>query len=208
MLTAKVRFVSAIALVAALSACNRNGDLLLTSAPPPSASAPAESPLRSLLVPDPSALADGGAEPANAPTAAPSQPAPSQPAPSQPTPAPEGQQQAQAPQLQGERVHVVHVLISHTESIMHMPTITRTKDQARAFAATILQRARNGEDFVGLARQFSDEPGHEGKGGDLGFIVRGQTVEPFERAAFALAPGAVSDVVETQFGFHIIKRIE
>jgi hypothetical protein len=203
MLTAKVRFVSAIGLVAALSACNRNGDLFLTPAPPPSASAPAVSPLRSMLVADPPALADGGGVPSNAP----SEPAP-QPTPAQPTPAPEGQPQAQAPQMQGERVHVVHVLISHTESIMHMPSITRTKEQARAFAATILQRARNGEDFVGLARQFSDEPGHEGKGGDLGFIVRGQTVEPFERAAFALSVGAISDVVETQFGFHIIKRIE
>ncbi|MFO0556849.1 MAG: peptidylprolyl isomerase [Polyangiales bacterium] len=207
MLTAKVRFVSAIALVAALSACNRNGDLFLTPAPAPTTAAAAPSPLRSLLVPDPSALADGGAEPSNAPSEPAQQPAP-QPTPAQPTPAPEGQPQAQAPQLQGERVHVVHVLISHTESIMHMPSITRTKEQARAFAATVLQRARNGEDFVGLARQFSDEPGHEGKGGDLGFIVRGQTVEPFERAAFALSVGAVSDVVETQFGFHIIKRIE
>jgi hypothetical protein len=202
MLTAKERFVSAIALVAALSACNRNGDLFLTPAPAPTTSAPAPSPLRSMLVPDPSALADGGAEPSSAPSES-AQPSAPQPTPAQPTPVPEGQ-----PQAQGERVHVVHVLISHTESIMHMPSITRTKDQARAFAATILQRARNGEDFVGLARQFSDEPGHEGKGGDLGFIVRGQTVEPFERAAFALAVGAVSDVVETQFGFHIIKRIE
>jgi hypothetical protein len=204
MLTAKVRVVSAFALVAALSACNRNGgDLLLTPAPAPSAAPPAVSPLRDMLVPDPSALGDGGA-------AAPSPEAQPTPTPS-PTPA-QAQQQpspAQPPQPgQGERVHVAHVLISHTDSIMRMPTITRTKDQARAFAATILQRARSGEDFIALARQHSDEPGHEGKGGDLGFITRGQTVEPFERASFALAVGAISDVVETQFGFHIIKRVE
>jgi PPIC-type PPIASE domain len=200
MLTAKVRVVSAFALVAALSACNRNGgDLLLTPAPAPSAAPPAVSPLRDMLVPDPSALGDGGAA-APSPEA---QPTPSQPSP-QPTPAQAQQQQPG----QGERVHVAHVLISHTESIMRMPTITRTKDQARAFAATILQRARSGEDFIALARQHSDEPGHEGKGGDLGFITRGQTVEPFERASFALAVGAISDVVETQFGFHIIKRVE
>lgn len=204
MLTAKVRFVSALALCATLSACNRNGgDLLLTPAPSVTTAAPPESPLREMLVPDPSALGDAGApaaEPNNGATPTPAQPNPAQVqlVPGQPPP--------QQPADRG--VHVAHVLISHTESLMRMPTITRTVDQARTFAATILQRARGGEDFIGLARQFSDEPGHEGKGGDLGFVVRGQTVEPFERAAFALAVGQVSDVVQTQYGFHVIKRIE
>jgi parvulin-like peptidyl-prolyl isomerase len=86
--------------------------------------------------------------------------------------------------------------------------VTRSVDEARAFANQLLARVRGGEDLVALARQFSDEPGHENKGGDLGFIPRGMTVAPFENAAFALQPGAVSDVVQTDFGFHIIKRLE
>lgn len=187
--TPKVRLVSAFALLGALSACRGNGgDLLWTPAPPPSASAPAPSPLRDMLVPDPSALGDGGA--AASPSAAPTA----------------GAAQGQAGQP--DRVHVAHVLVAHTESIMHAPTITRNVDQARQFATQIAQRARGGEDFRGLARANSDEPGHEGKGGDLGFITRGQTVEPFERAAFALPVGGISDVVQTQFGFHVIKRLE
>jgi hypothetical protein len=192
--TVKVRLVSVIAMIAMLSSCNRNGDLFLTPAPAPTDGVPDASPFRSMLVGDWSELTDGGVRPTQMGTA-------------QPSAAPEAQG-GQPAQAQGERVHVMHVLISHTESIMRLPSITRSKEQAREFAATLLQRARNGEDFASLARQYSDEPGHESKAGDLGFIVRGQTVEPFERAAFALSVGAISDVVETQFGFHIIKRIE
>ncbi|MFO0557918.1 MAG: peptidylprolyl isomerase [Polyangiales bacterium] len=108
----------------------------------------------------------------------------------------------------GNRIHVAQVLIAHTESILRRPTITRTRDQARAFAATLLQRARSGEDFNALARNHSDDPSREANSGDLGFIVPGQTVEPFERAAFALPVGGISDVVESQYGFHVIKRFE
>ncbi len=79
------------------------------------------------------------------------------------------------------------------------------KQQARQKANEVLEKIRQGADFAELAREHSDDPGSAEKGGDLGwFGHRGRTKE-FADAAFALQPGEVSDVVETPFGFHIIK---
>jgi parvulin-like peptidyl-prolyl isomerase len=82
-----------------------------------------------------------------------------------------------------------------------------TKAQ-RAKIEGILQRARAGEDFVKLADEFTEDPSGKGKGGDLGWFGRGMMVKPFEETAFALKPGEVSGVVETVFGYHIIKLDE
>jgi hypothetical protein len=187
------------------AACRREGEPLLTPPPAPTAAALPSSPLRDMLVPTMSDQ-DGGT--ANI--------QPSEPTPSQPTPPPDQAQiqpqpqqpQQPAPQAQGERVHVAHLLVMHANSQMRPPTVTRTVDEARTLANQLLGRIRAGEDLVALARQYSDEPGHEQKGGDLGFITRGMTVAPFDTAAFALRPGQVSAVVQTDFGFHIIRRIE
>jgi peptidyl-prolyl cis-trans isomerase D len=79
------------------------------------------------------------------------------------------------------------------------------KQAARTQIDGLLKRARAGEDFAALARQFSQDEGSAKKGGDLGFNPKGRMVKPFDDAQFALAPGQISDVVESTFGFHIIK---
>ncbi|HEX5735210.1 MAG TPA: peptidylprolyl isomerase [Blastocatellia bacterium] len=79
------------------------------------------------------------------------------------------------------------------------------KDAARKKAQSLLERVRNGEDFASLAQQHSDDEKSKPDGGDLGFFTRGSMVPQFDQVVFALQPGQVSDLVETQFGFHIIK---
>ena len=88
------------------------------------------------------------------------------------------------------------------------PDLGAGANAARARAEEIMTRARTGEDFAALAKQYSADPGSKNSGGELGWFGRGQMVPEFEQAAFALKPGEISDVVQTKFGFHIIKLQE
>jgi peptidyl-prolyl cis-trans isomerase C len=79
------------------------------------------------------------------------------------------------------------------------------KKKLKEKADEVLKKIKAGEDFTKLAADFSDDPGTKSKGGELGFFSKGSMVPAFEQAAFALKPGEVSEVVETDFGFHVIK---
>jgi len=101
-----------------------------------------------------------------------------------------------------------HLLVSYKGGLRASPGIGRSKAEALARAEEAQKRAAAGEDFVALVKQYSDEPGAGERGGDLGKFDRGSMVPAFANAAFALKVGEVSAVVETQFGFHVIKRTE
>lgn len=85
---------------------------------------------------------------------------------------------------------------------------TLTKDEARKKAQDLLDRIRKGEDFAKLAKENTDDTASKDKGGEYDFFGRGKMVPEFDKAAFALKAGEVSDLVETQFGYHIIKLEE
>ncbi len=95
-----------------------------------------------------------------------------------------------------ERVQARHILIKSDAS----------DDAAKkAKAEGILKQIQAGGDFAKLAKDNSDDPGSASKGGELGFIVKGQTVPEFEKAAFSLQPGQTSGLVKTTYGYHIIQ---
>ena len=103
----------------------------------------------------------------------------------------------------GEQLHAQHILIAPKtkDDAGWAAALDRIKDVAKKAAAP-------GADFAALAKQYSDDPGSKGSGGDLGWFARGRMVKEFEDAAFALKPGGVSAPVKTQFGYHIIKLEE
>jgi peptidyl-prolyl cis-trans isomerase C len=104
-----------------------------------------------------------------------------------------------------EKIHAKHILIKPAEGDSNDPN--QAKAQAEAKAQELLQQIKAGGDFEELAKQYSACPSAK-DGGDLGVQPKGTFVPEFEKAAYALEPGQTSEVVETGFGFHIIKLIE
>ncbi len=98
-----------------------------------------------------------------------------------------------------------HILVMYAGSQRAAPTITRTKEEALTRAQEALARVRAGDDFATLAREYSDGPSAS-SGGDLGEFNKGVMTKAFDDATFACKVGEVTDIVETPFGYHIIKR--
>jgi peptidyl-prolyl cis-trans isomerase D len=101
-----------------------------------------------------------------------------------------------------ERVKVRHILLKTTDK----PKEDVSKIEAKA--EDILKQLKAGANFADLAKKYSDDPGSAAKGGDLGWIARGQTVKNFENVAFSLKPNQLSNVIKTEYGFHIIQVLE
>ena len=107
-----------------------------------------------------------------------------------------------------EKVRVRHILIGTQAPQGGDPSKALSKDEARKKAQSVLERARKGEDFVKLVEENSDDPGSKTKGGEYEFARKSGMVQAFEDASFNLKPGEISDLVETDFGYHIIKLEE
>lgn len=93
--------------------------------------------------------------------------------------------------LQSPQVRAQHILV-------------KTEEEAKE----IKKKLEEGTDFGELAKKYSQDPGSKDKGGDLGYFAKGFMVQEFEEAAFSLKPGEISDLVKTQFGYHIIKVLD
>lgn len=101
-----------------------------------------------------------------------------------------------------EKVHAAHILIKVEKDA------TPAQDAAaKKKAEDIFARAKKGEDFASLARQYSEDPGSKAQGGDLPPFARGAMVGSFEAAAFSMQPGEIRGVVKSDFGYHVIKLL-
>lgn len=107
-----------------------------------------------------------------------------------------------------EHRHTRHLLVRFAGARNAPPEITRTRDEALALAGQLHDRlAAPGADFEAIAREASEDGSRE-RGGDMGWLGRGRLAPAYEQAAFTLNAGQISDPVETEFGFHVIQRVE
>ncbi|MEM8609943.1 MAG: peptidylprolyl isomerase [Myxococcota bacterium] len=102
-----------------------------------------------------------------------------------------------------DQIQASHILLMYKGS--ERSSATRSKEEAQTQIADIAKQLQDGGDFAAIARERSD-CGSAAAGGDLGPFGRGQMVKAFEDAAFGLEVGNTSDVIETPFGYHIIRR--
>jgi hypothetical protein len=105
-----------------------------------------------------------------------------------------------------EYIVAQHLLVMYEGSKNAPKGIKRTKNEARARAFEALELIKKGQDFDKVVAAYTDEPGGAGKRGDLGRFSRDMMVRAFSDAAFALEVGQISTVIESPFGFHVIRR--
>jgi peptidyl-prolyl cis-trans isomerase D len=104
-----------------------------------------------------------------------------------------------------EQVTVSHILIKTPTAGPDGKVDQKAVDAAKAKAEDVLKQVKSGGNFADMAKKYSDDPGSAKNGGSLGPIQRGRTVPEFEKVAFSLPKGQISDLVKTTYGFHIIK---
>lgn len=103
-----------------------------------------------------------------------------------------------------DEVKASHILISTVDDNGKELSEAKKKE-AKKKAEEVLKKAKSGEEFSELAKEYSDDSGSAANGGDLGYFTKGQMVQPFEEAAFSLKSGEISGLVESEYGYHIIK---
>jgi len=104
-----------------------------------------------------------------------------------------------------EEVKVSHILIKTPSPGADGKVDEKGLEEARKKAEDVLKQVKSGAKFEDLAKKYSEDPGSGKQGGDLGWIGRGRTVPEFEKSAFSLAKGQLSDLVKSSYGFHIIR---
>jgi hypothetical protein len=113
---------------------------------------------------------------------------------------------AKEPEL--EEISAQHLLVMYQGSKSAPSSIKRTRDEARIRAGEALDAVKRGQDFDKVVSSYTDEPGGAVRRGRLGRFTRDRMVKAFSDAAFALEVGEVSTVIESPFGFHVIRRLE
>jgi peptidyl-prolyl cis-trans isomerase C len=107
-----------------------------------------------------------------------------------------------------ETIHARHILLMTMDPVTRTPLSADQQKAKQKQADDLLKRIRGGADFAALAKQYSEDPGSKENGGELPDFPRGQMVPEFEAAAFSLTNNQVSDVVTSQYGYHIIKLLD
>ncbi|HEY3763400.1 MAG TPA: peptidylprolyl isomerase [Verrucomicrobiae bacterium] len=109
---------------------------------------------------------------------------------------------------QPEQAHVRHILFATEDITTRQPLSDDAKQAKLKQAQSVLKQLRGGADFAALAKQYSDDPGSKDNGGELQPFGHGEMVPEFDTAAFSLTNNQISDIVTSQYGYHIIQLLD